>query len=156
MPDDIPDDEKPTNPEIEVTADESWKDQVRKENEQLEAEYAQRASQVGANADSDASHGHERREFGPSPPPTFDSLVSIFSTQAMVGLGAFADPNDESSGPQLEIARHFIDLLGVLEEKTAGNLSSNESRLLTATLHELRMAFLEVSRQQPSGKAPSS
>ncbi len=149
------DDEPTTKPEIDITSDESWKDQVRRENEQIEAEYQSKKAADDASANPPDEATGDKREMGPLPPPTFHSIVNIFSTQAMVGLGAFADPNDPSSGPQLEIARHFIDVLGVLEQKTAGNLTPEESRLLTATLHELRMVFLEVSRQS-SSKASDS
>lgn len=142
------DDDQTTKPEIEVSSDESWKEQVRRENEQIEAEYQKQKSQTGSDEASRQGRAvNSSSAVGPLPPPTFESIIHIFSTQAMVGLGAFADPNDQSSGPQLEVARHFIDALGVLEKKTQGNLTSDESRLLTSTLHELRMAFLELSRQ---------
>lgn len=154
------DDERDTRPEIEVASDEGWKDQVRRENEQLEAEYRAKQSAEGTHAapgpeanPSQPATEPDQRDYAPMPPPTLASLMSILSTQAMIGLGAFADPNDESSGPQLELAKHFIDLLGVLETKTAGNLTPDESRTLTGTLHELRMAYVEVSRQLSSSKA---
>ncbi len=158
------DDDRGTKPEIELASDESWKDQVRRENEQLEAEYRSTKSADGGTPGapaSDADNSQQETERGTSdymqmPPPTLASLMSILSTQAMIGLGAFADPNDQSSGPQLELAKHFIDLLGVLEEKTAGNLTPDESRTLTGMLHELRMAYVEVSRQLSTPKATKS
>lgn len=156
MTDSPADDEQTTKPEIEISSDESWKDQVRRENEQIEAEYQSKKAAADSSAAPPQEGTGDKREMGPLPPPTFHSIVNIFSTQAMVGLGAFADPKDPSSGPQLEIARHFIDVLGVLEQKTSGNLTPEESRLLTATLHELRMAFLEVSRQSAASKASDS
>lgn len=153
-------DERGAKPEIEVASDESWKDQVRRENEQLEAEYRSKKSAEGTppaqtmeSSPAQPAPDAAPRDSTPMPPPTLASLMSILSTQAMIGLGAFADPNDESSGPQLELAKHFIDLLGVLETKTAGNLTPDESRQLTGTLHELRMAYVEVSRQLSTAKA---
>ena len=81
------------------------------------------------------------------PPATMTTLVSMFSTQAMVGLGLLANPMTGKPEPQLHLARHFIDLLGVLETKTQGNLTSDEAKLLEMSLHELRMAFVQVSRK---------
>ena len=47
---------------------------------------------------------------------------------------------------RLELAKHMIDTLGVLEEKTKGNLSSEEAQMLTSTLHQLRMAYLSIQQ----------
>jgi hypothetical protein len=153
------DENRTTKPEIEIVSDESWKDKVRRENEQLEAEYRSQHPEVGQATDAPAAHEPasemEQAAYHQLPPPSLASIISILSTQAMVGLGAFADPEDKSSGPQLDLARHFIDLLGVLEAKTAGNLSADEARLLASTLHELRMAFVEVSRQVSMPKTPN-
>jgi hypothetical protein len=155
-----PDENHTTKPEIEIVSDESWKDQVRRENEKLEAEYrsahpAETGSASDVPAADDRDSDLEQAAYRQLPPPALTSIISMLSTQAMVGLGAFADPEDQSSGPQLDLARHFIDLLGVLEAKTAGNLSADESRLLTSTLHELRMAFVEVSRHESTPRAES-
>ena len=65
----------------------------------------------------------------------------------MIGLGLFADPETEDSGPQLHLAKHFIDLLSLLDEKTNAHLTGHEDQLLQGTLHELRMAYVEVSKQ---------
>ena len=48
---------------------------------------------------------------------------------------------------QLDHAKHFIDTLGVLEEKTKGNLTSDEAAMLTNVLHELRLLFVSVGKQ---------
>jgi hypothetical protein len=157
-------DDRDRKPEIELASDEGWKDKVRRENEQLEAEFRAKKSADRSPGESppppaDSGTKPAREHSGSAeqvPPPTFASLMSMLSTQAMIGLGAFADPEDESSGPHLDLAKHFIDLLGLLETKTAGNLTAEESRLLAGTLHELRMAYIEVSRQQSAPKASNS
>jgi hypothetical protein len=74
-------------------------------------------------------------------------LVQMFSTQAIVALGLVPDPQTGQTTPRPNLARHFIDLLGVLETKTKGQLTRDEEQLLTANLHELRMAYVECSRQ---------
>lgn len=57
-------------------------------------------------------------------------------------LGQMANPVTGKAEPRLPEAKHFIDMLAVLEEKTAGNRSAEESALLDGFLHELRMAYV--------------
>jgi len=87
-------------------------------------------------------------EIDPSqiPPATMTTFISMLSTQAMVALGLLAHPQTGRNERQLPLARHFIDLLAVLETKTRGNLTSDEAKLLEMSLHELRMAFVQMSR----------
>jgi hypothetical protein len=81
---------------------------------------------------------------GPEPPITFESLVQQFYVSAMIQMGA---GTPEGQRPRVDIvgARTTIDLLGVLAEKTRGNLSENESRTLETVLFETRMTFLELT-----------
>ncbi|HEY4047748.1 MAG TPA: DUF1844 domain-containing protein [Acidobacteriaceae bacterium] len=90
-------------------------------------------------------------------PMNFDRLVqSIYMTAAMQ-MGAGTAPNEQ---PRIDIlgARQSIDMLGVLEEKTRGNLTDEEKRLLQSALFDLRMSFLEItnaiasSAHRPPGK----
>src|SRR5580692_1011540 len=80
-------------------------------------------------------------------PPTmsFDQLVQSVYMTSIMQLGG---TTQEGQQPQVDIlgARQSIDMLYVLEEKTKGNLSTEESRLLESALFELRMAFLEVTQ----------
>jgi hypothetical protein len=70
-------------------------------------------------------------------------VQSMYMT-AMMGLGAGTQPGEK---PRIDLmgARQTIDLLGVLGEKTKGNLSADEQRLLESALFELRMMFLEIT-----------
>lgn len=79
------------------------------------------------------------------PAVSFDSLVQSIYMTAIMQLGG-ATP--EGQPPQVDIlgARQSIDMLAVLEEKTKGNLATDESRLLESALFELRMAFLEITQ----------
>lgn len=76
----------------------------------------------------------------------FEMLVSYLSTTAMFQLGALPGPAGERIPADLPNARRTIDLLEVLEEKTRGNLSPNETQLLQDILYELRLIFVEVER----------
>ncbi len=76
---------------------------------------------------------------------SFDQLVQSVYMTAIMQLGAGAQPGQQ---PQLDLmgARQSVDMLAVLAEKTKGNLSTDETRLLESALFELRMAFLEVTQ----------
>jgi hypothetical protein len=78
---------------------------------------------------------------------TFASLVMSLAGTAAVHLGDLADPATGKAGPQnVDGARHMIDILGILQEKTKGNLTSDEASILEQVLYELRMRFAEVQR----------
>jgi hypothetical protein len=70
----------------------------------------------------------------------------MLSTQALMYLGQIPDPQTGKGIIALDMAKVHIDLLGVLEEKTKGNLTPDEDRDLKAMLGELRMVFVEISR----------
>jgi len=77
---------------------------------------------------------------------TFSSLVLMFGTTALVQLGVAPNPGSGQKTPDLVQAKQIIDLLGVLQEKTKGNLSAEESGLLDSLLFDLRMRYLEATK----------
>jgi hypothetical protein len=81
---------------------------------------------------------------GPQPPVAFEHLVQQFYVSAMIQMGA---GTQDGQRPRVDIlgARNTIDLLGVLAEKTKGNLTEAEDRTLQTVLFETRMAFLELT-----------
>ncbi|MBV9035595.1 MAG: DUF1844 domain-containing protein [Acidobacteriaceae bacterium] len=83
----------------------------------------------------------------PVPPANFLFLVESILMQAQMQLGLlrFGEKEDEDSEPNLPLARHSIDLLGMLQEKTKGNLTTEEQRLLENGLTELRFRYVQVS-----------
>jgi hypothetical protein len=76
----------------------------------------------------------------------FATFVLSLSHGALVHLGDAPGLNGVLAESDLELARQTIDLLGVLEEKTRGNLTGDEERILSAALYDLRLRFVEVSR----------
>lgn len=74
-------------------------------------------------------------------PVTFSSFVVSLATSAMVAMGE--GPQDAGTQVSLEVARQTIDVLGLLQEKTQGNLDEEESKLLETLLYETRMRYLE-------------
>lgn len=81
---------------------------------------------------------------GAQPPLGFEHLIQQFYLSALIQMGAGAH---EGQRPQVDIlgARSTIDLLGILAEKTRGNLTPAEDRMLQSILYELRMMFLEIT-----------
>ena len=83
----------------------------------------------------------------PLPKPDFAGLALSLATSALFHLGLLPDPDTGQPGPKsLALARHSIDTLELLEEKTRGNLTSEEAELLAKLLTELRVHYLESSR----------
>ena len=82
---------------------------------------------------------------GAQPPIQFEHLVQQLYLSALMQMGAAAP---EGQRPRVDIlgARQSIDLLGILAEKTKGNLNPTEDRTLQTVLFELRMTFLELTK----------
>jgi Domain of unknown function (DUF1844) len=83
----------------------------------------------------------------PLPPASFEFLVFSLRTQAEMQLGLMPFGEEEKPAPDLHLARHTIDLMAVLLEKTRGNLKMEEQRLLENSLTELRFRFVQVSEE---------
>jgi hypothetical protein len=76
------------------------------------------------------------------PPPSFEVLVQLLASQAMMAMGKLKVPGQPELKPDLDAAKHFVDLLGVLEEKTKGNLTAAEANAIGGVAHELRMIYV--------------
>lgn len=75
----------------------------------------------------------------------FIELVMMNAQQASLCLGLIAHPSTGKAEINLQAAKMFIDHLEIIQEKTRGNLSKDEEKILTSVLSELRMAFVQVS-----------
>jgi hypothetical protein len=92
----------------------------------------------------------------PLPPASFTFLVESIMMQTQMQLGIFSlGGKEEDSEPNLPIARHSIDLLAVLQEKTRGNLTTEEQRMLENGLTELRFRFIQVSDELKRKQGPT-
>jgi hypothetical protein len=94
----------------------------------------------------------------PIPPANFAFLVEsvLMQTQIQLGLLKLGEEEDGNQEPNLPLARHSIDMLGVLEEKTRGNLTVEEQRLLENGLTELRFRYVQVAEQQKQKSVPEA
>ena len=89
----------------------------------------------------------------PLPPPTFEFLVISLRMQAEAHLGLYHGAGERPE-PDLRLGRHTIDLLAMIQEKTKGNLSFDEQRLLDNSLTELRFRYLESVKLDANRKRP--
>ena len=111
---------------------------------------AGKSEDLGLTMNQDDSEGHDYEDGlppGPDnyPPIDFTTFVLSLSTSALVHLGEAIPGVDARE--DLALARQTIDLLGILEQKTRGNLSGEEERLLTQVPSDLRLKYVEKSKQ---------
>ena len=93
-----------------------------------------------------AQNSPEQDDFQmPMPPASFTFIVLSLRAQTEMQLGLMQFDEEEKQPPNLTMARHTIDLMAVLMEKTKGNLSLDEHRMLENSLTELRFRFVQVS-----------
>jgi len=81
-------------------------------------------------------------ETPPRPPIDFPSYLLSYYTQGLVLLGEVPNPYTNKKEEDVDAARHTIDILTMLEQKTKGNLTKEEQQLLETVLYELRMKFM--------------
>src|SRR3990172_9173783 len=115
-----------------IFVDEDWKAQV-----EAEKEAAKQKAPQGKRDEAGAS----QRPKGPLPPPSLALLASSLGMQAMVAMGLVAGPGGEKPEVDLEEAKHVIDMLDMLYQKTEGNRTAEETATLDGLLHELRLDY---------------
>lgn len=93
----------------------------------------------------------------PLPPATFEFLAISLKTQTELSLGLlhFGEEKDRPQ-PDLRTARHSIDILAMLQEKTKGNLSFEEQRLIDNALTELRFRYVQILEASKKKQEPES
>jgi hypothetical protein len=118
-----------------IIIDEDWKQQAQKEKEKL-------AEQEKTEKEK-APRDKFRR--GPLPEGDFAALISMLVTQALFALGLLQVEGQEGKEPDLELAKYNIDMLETIEEKTKGNLTEQEAKILENTLSQVRMAYVKLA-----------
>ena len=125
--------------------DTDWKKQAQEEKRKLAEQEQKKAAEAQASpqAARPGAGGRRPREL---PPAGFPTLVQSLVTQALFYLGELA-PQGGEPAVNLDMAKHQIDTLSVLEEKTKNNLTDEEKHLLDAALYETRMRYVNVASQ---------
>ncbi|MCF8024647.1 MAG: DUF1844 domain-containing protein [Desulfobacteraceae bacterium] len=94
-----------------------------------------------------AQDGTDKNQIGSSeyvmPEINFTTFILSLNSSALVHLGQHADPSTGATAKNLPVAKQTIDVIAMLEEKTRGNLTHEEQRLLTNVLYELRLLYVK-------------
>ena len=117
-------------PKLQIDSD--WKAEAQAEKERLARQEKEKIK-----------GGASGREHPPE--ADFKALMGVLASQTILSLGAMGDPKTGKVVIDLEGARFCIDLLGVLEEKTRGNLTDEEAKEITQILAELRNRFIQIT-----------
>jgi len=118
--------------EAKKKVDEEWKKRARDEREAADK------GKSGPGADADL------------PPVSFSLFVKSLATQALIHLGVIGNPLSGKTELNLPQAKYTIDILGMLEEKTRGNLLDEERRELDQLLYDLRLRYVQAGTQRRS------
>lgn len=116
--------------------------EVRPEHRDTPAQAADTEPPAGA-------HGEKPAEPTAQPPPfamSFSTFIISLSTQALAHLGEIPHPIDNQVAVDLVAAKQMIDILGILKDKTRGNLDASESALVDNMLYDLRIKYVEHAR----------
>jgi len=84
-------------------------------------------------------------EHGPFPEVSMATFIFSLSSSALVHLGEIPEPETNRAHMDLAMAKQIIDTLGMLEDKTKGNLDQDEERLMKSVLYDLRMRYVQKS-----------
>lgn len=125
--------------------DEDWKRRAQQEKE-LDA------AKVGGGPAAPATPGASasvapKQDVRPN--PLFGGLVESLASQALMFMGAMRDPMTGQAHQDIQQAQTMIEMLGMLEEKTRGNLANEESEMIKQVLDEVRMHFVRLTQPPP-------
>ena len=135
--------DQPKQEEKKIIVAEDWKSQV-----EAEKAAAEQGQPQAADSPDDSSAG-------PPPPPTLTFLAGSLYLQGMMSLGLLPSPGSDTPEVHLDHAQHTIDMLQMLQEKTEGNRTPEESKEFDQILPDLRMAYLGVQQQASAPPTPT-
>jgi hypothetical protein len=175
-------DQTPGEQRPKIIVDDDWKAQARAEKEKLarELEQQKQAAAAGAASGGVAVGAAQAQPAGPGtaaaqagaptreaaaakaaqerhlPAASFASHVNSLVAQVFMALGGMEDPRTKRRYVDLDLAKYHIDTLAVLEQKTKGNLTEDEKRLLDQGLYECRMQYVHVAQSVVEMTAPGA
>jgi len=117
-----------------IIIDEDWKHQAQKEKEKL-----------AEQEKTEKEKPQQKSGRGPLPKGDFAALISTLVTQALFALGLLQVEGQQEKEPDLALAKYSIDMLETIQEKTKGNLTDEESKVLENTLSQVRMAYVKLA-----------
>lgn len=112
-----------------------------------EQEAPEPAQDLAETVEPDVAEKSEVGTAAPAPPINFSTFILSLASSAAYHMGGFQDEVSGKTSVNLDLAKQSIDILAILEEKTKGNLNEEEEGLLTHSLYDLRMKFVETSKK---------
>ncbi len=116
--------------------------ELKEEQEEKKQETRERSESQTAERASK----REAQERGPLPEVNFQSLIFSLSSSALFHLGEIADPQTGQKQKDLPLAKHSIDTIALLKEKTKGNLEDEEQKFLDSILTDLRWRYVKATK----------
>ncbi|MGO8750307.1 MAG: DUF1844 domain-containing protein [Thermoguttaceae bacterium] len=131
-------DENAQNPqEKKIIIDEDWKAKAQAEKEEL----------ARKQESEKAPEGKPQRR-GPLPPPSLELLATSLAMQATAAMGLVPNPLTGRTEADLEQAKHVIDTIALLSDKTEGNRTAEETAVLDELLHQLRLSYVMAAQHK--------
>ncbi|VAX21175.1 hypothetical protein MNBD_NITROSPINAE03-1725 [hydrothermal vent metagenome] len=112
-----------------------------------EPEDAPEPEAIKPSEEIQSESGPETTGDAAAPPINFSTFILSLASSAAYHMGGFHDEVSGKTSVNLDLAKQSIDILAILEEKTKGNLNEEEANLLTHSLYDLRMKFVEISKK---------
>lgn len=135
--------DQPSGEKPKIIIDEDWKSQVQAEKEAAN-QAPEDETPADASAESPAGPGADFPDDPEMPPASFEMLLTGLATEAMMSLGQIPNPITGEAKVRRNQAKYLIDTIGVLQERTKGNLSPEEAQAIDGLLHQLRMAYVQT------------
>lgn len=143
--------------EKKIIIDEDWKSQVAAEK----AAAARAASKESGEQPTTGKPGAGKSGIGgpvdyPMPPASLELLITTLATEALMALGQIPHPQSGEPIFAPQQAKYLIDTIEVIQDKTKGNTTPQESQLLEEVLHQLRLAYVQIAGIEPAKPQPPS
>lgn len=155
----MPDNEEPSFSFVDKRRVKSDTDEAPEEvTEPVSAELAQEVATPDESAPAKAApaKAEPEPEGASAPPVDFVTFILSMASSAAYHMGGFQDPVSGKTSINLDLAKQTIDIISMLEEKTRGNLKEDESNLISHALYDLRMQFVEASKNPQTPQVPQT
>jgi len=111
-----------------------------------QGEVKDKSEKTEVGKDKDKEKPKEEKGSAPLPEINFSSFLLSLSSSVLLHLGEIADPQSGEKKKDLVLAKQSIDIINLLQEKTKGNLTQEEEKLLEHLLYDLRMRFVKANK----------
>ena len=128
-------------------------EETQKPTEEETQESKQEETQKSEQQEPEETQERERIEL---PPVNFTNFINSLASTAFMYMGGLMDPETKKPVIELNMAKHQIDTIEMLQQKTRGNVTAPESNFLENTLYNLRMSYVRFSTMPPPTEEPKT